>query len=344
MVWNSLGLQGLRCALAILLCLGCSAQESDHAVVLLYHHVDTATPDSTSISPDQFSRHLEFIASESYRVQPLQSLLEQLASGQGVPQGSVAITFDDGYASILKNAAPLLQRRGWPFTVFVNPAQVGVSASYMSWRDLSEIKRMGGEIANHGFSHQRMAYPQPGESPEAWRSRVEEEIESAQEALEDRLGKPPPLFAYPYGEYSPALAALVDRLGYFGIAQHSGAVGFETNLQAIPRHAFHTGADDLSRLKERLLTRPLTIRADPPSGYLAPADYLQLGLKVMTGDFDADRLACYFQGSLLNGVAPPDFSVRIGPLRKGRNMVICTAPSLKEDGYHWWSHLIHHAE
>ena len=36
----------------------------DHAVVLIYHHVDTGTPASTSVTPELFGQHLDYLAVE----------------------------------------------------------------------------------------------------------------------------------------------------------------------------------------------------------------------------------------------------------------------------------------
>ena len=33
-----------------------------HGVILVYHHVSASTPPSTSISPEDFERHLEYLA------------------------------------------------------------------------------------------------------------------------------------------------------------------------------------------------------------------------------------------------------------------------------------------
>ncbi|MCB1844505.1 MAG: hypothetical protein KDI09_16205, partial [Halioglobus sp.] len=72
----------------------------DHAVILLYHHVASDTPASTSVSPETFARHLRYLADEGYTVLSLEEVLWRLSKGKHFPKNSVAVTFDDAYASV----------------------------------------------------------------------------------------------------------------------------------------------------------------------------------------------------------------------------------------------------
>ncbi len=93
---------------------------ADHAVVLTYHHVATDTPPSTSISPTQFAAHLDYLAKRGATVMSLKALADRLQKGQSVPDNTVALTFDDAYASVFTEAHKQLSARGWPYTIFVS--------------------------------------------------------------------------------------------------------------------------------------------------------------------------------------------------------------------------------
>jgi peptidoglycan/xylan/chitin deacetylase (PgdA/CDA1 family) len=85
--------------------------------VLLYHACE---PDDSAFTrglgvtcrPDVFAAQLDHL-SRHYRVVGLDEL------ERGAPPGSVAITFDDGYRSVLEHAAPLLRERGLPAVVYL---------------------------------------------------------------------------------------------------------------------------------------------------------------------------------------------------------------------------------
>ena len=322
------------------LLIGSALADQEHAVILLYHHVSEETPTSTSVTPNQFAAHLEFIDQHGYEVLDLTTMLQDLAAGKPVAKNAVAITFDDGYVSVLQHAAPMLAQRDWPFTVFVSTAQVGQGALFLDWQELEKIGRLGGTVANHGLLHGHMAAPQKGESQREWRRRVKNEISQAQAELTDRLGYAPKMFAYPYGEYSHALQSVVRDLGLSGLAQHSGAVGWQSDFTALPRHPFHTDAASLDRLAERLRTMPLDVRSDPASGVLTSDQELVVELDIAEGAYHLDRLACFLRGEALP--IPPNerqFTLTLPDLDEGRNTWICTAPA-EAGGYAWWSHLI----
>jgi peptidoglycan/xylan/chitin deacetylase (PgdA/CDA1 family) len=96
------------------------AQASEHGVILLYHHVDSDTPPSTTISPSDFKAHLEYLRDNDFNVIPLDTMIDSLQKQQALPERAVAITFDDGYISIFEQAFPMLQEFGYPFTLFVS--------------------------------------------------------------------------------------------------------------------------------------------------------------------------------------------------------------------------------
>lgn len=56
---------------------------------------------------------------ENYQVLPLADIIASLRLQRSLPEGAMAITFDDGYLSNLKIAAPILEEFGLPATIFV---------------------------------------------------------------------------------------------------------------------------------------------------------------------------------------------------------------------------------
>ena len=94
------------------------------AVILQYHHVSTAAPKATRVSPKLFAQHLAHIKEQGYHVVPLYKLTQSLENNLPLPDKTLAITFDDGYLSIYSEAFPLLKEYGYPFTIFLNTQPV----------------------------------------------------------------------------------------------------------------------------------------------------------------------------------------------------------------------------
>jgi peptidoglycan/xylan/chitin deacetylase (PgdA/CDA1 family) len=90
------------------------------ALILLYHRAADAEidPQLLSVSPHNLSRHLEHLSTH-YKVISLEDLADARLHRDEIPDRTVAVTFDDGYADNLAVAKPLLDRFQIPSTVFV---------------------------------------------------------------------------------------------------------------------------------------------------------------------------------------------------------------------------------
>ncbi len=339
--------------MSLLLCAGLScyspAAGNDAAYILLYHHVDHDTPRSTSVTPEEFAVHMDYIANNGYRVVRLERMLQALARGRKLKPRSIAITFDDAYPSVLHNALPVLEHRKWPFTVFVSTEAVDRgTTSYLSWEELRQLERRRATIANHSHSHGHLLRREPGESAEGWRARVSGDIEFAQTRLEAELARPAKLFAYPYGEFDAELMDLVADLGYLAVGQQSGPLGPASNPHAAPRFAISSAHAELPRVAEKINTRPFHVvePAVPATLLEADDDKPTLDLKLTPAPYRDDQLTCFVsdQGTARVRWQNPESThatVRArNPLPPGRSRYTCTAPHQSIPGiYYWYTHL-----
>ena len=326
-----------------------SESSDSRAVILVYHHIDTATPASTSVTPERFASHLDLLASGGYQVVPLADVVEALRSGKALPDRAVVLTFDDAYRSVYTEAFPRLRRRGWPFTVFVNTDAVDRHhANTMSWSQLREIEGGGGTVGNHSRTHDHLIRRHDGETRERWHRRVEDDILWARRRLEAELAAPLGIFAYPYGEFTAELEALVRGLGLAAAGQQSGPVSAGTDVVRIPRFPVAAGYDDPASLAEKLQTRGFRVEVVAPRGRVLPAQGgpPALTLRVLNGGFALDSLTCFATGQGRAGVVWLDRKRRevrvraVAPLSGGRSKYTCTAPVAGHPGaYFWFSHL-----
>ncbi|WP_372780444.1 polysaccharide deacetylase family protein [Litorivivens sp.] len=332
----------------------CAAEDAnkagaDHAVVLVYHHVSEETPPSTSVTPEQFAAHLDYLAREGFTVWPLSRILEHLEDGRKLPERTVALTFDDAYRSVYTQALPMLRSRNFPFTIFVTTDYIdGKSRLYLSWEQLREMTSQGAEIGNHSLSHPHLVRRRDGENEAQWRARVRAEIEGAQRRLREELD-PVPLFAYPYGEYTVEVKNIVKSLKLYGIAQQSGAVSQHSDFLAVPRFPMAANYAVIDRFARSVRTRALPVTVLAPQEQILAGDQGHpepLRLRLGEGPFALDQLACYASvGGRLEiewiNRAAREFEVRSPkPLGPGRTKFNCTAPHSGGSGtYYWYSHL-----
>jgi peptidoglycan/xylan/chitin deacetylase (PgdA/CDA1 family) len=176
--------------------------------ILMYHHIaDGQGAGKLDVSPKSFARQMEFLRAHQYRVLDLGTYIRLLKEGKPLPRKAVIVTFDDGYDDNFTNAYPVLRKAGFPATIFVQTAAVG-KPGYLTTEDLRILSDGGVEIGGHTVNHAFL--------PDLDEEAMRREIFDCKTALEEMIGKPVRLFAYPGGGWNAAAARLVREAGYEG--------------------------------------------------------------------------------------------------------------------------------
>lgn len=116
--------------------------------VLMYHRITTPEEEGYPlqpgmyVSPQSFAAQMAFLA-KRYRVVPLDELVQTLLHGEGVPEKTVAISFDDGWQDNYRHAFPVLRQHKLPATIFLATKYIGSNRTF--WSDaipyaLSELR------------------------------------------------------------------------------------------------------------------------------------------------------------------------------------------------------------
>lgn len=316
---------------------------AESGVIVLYHHVDTSTPPSTSISPEDFRKHLEYLRDNDYQVMALDAMIEHLQSQTPLPERAVAITFDDGYSSIYETAFPMLQQFNMPFTLFLSTDPINQRQdNYMTWDQVRELSDAGAVIANHMVYHPYMLEREGPETDAQWLARQREELLEAEATIEAETGQNHRFLAYPYGEFNAELESLLAEEGFIGFAQNSGAAGFQSDFLALPRYPLASIYANLDTARTKFaslafnveLLEPLT----PVTSTRAPGALLQFN----QGEYNLDQIGCFADGKplvldwedksagLLRLTAAEEYGGR-------RWRYICTAPLAGSGRYFWYS-------
>jgi peptidoglycan/xylan/chitin deacetylase (PgdA/CDA1 family) len=200
--------------------------------ILAYHAVGSCPPDRDAhnlfVSPAAFAAQMEFLSQHRNVVD-----LDRVVAGEMSDGRSVALTFDDGYVSVLEEAAPVLRRYGFGATVFVPTKWIGERNTWdepsscdlriMDNDQLRESERLGILVESHGHAHIDM-----GRADE---TAIREDIDASIEALREAVGRSPRYLAYPFGRQSPAARAAAESAGLeaaFTIdARHEGDYAYE---------------------------------------------------------------------------------------------------------------------
>jgi peptidoglycan/xylan/chitin deacetylase (PgdA/CDA1 family) len=203
-------------------------------VIVTYHAVGSG-PWSTD--HHRFIEQIEWLAANAH-VRTVRSLLEEAPTPHAL---QVALTFDDGYQSVLTRAADVLAGTPAQPTLFVTTSQVAEAVratadpgrgyypgeAFLLWDEVRSLRDRGWDIGSHGTEH-----PDLTRVPD----RVTGEMAESKRTLEQRLGAPCDLFAYPFGRHNAGVRAQAAAAGYrWALAAVHGTVGPRVDPYAVPR-------------------------------------------------------------------------------------------------------------
>ena len=338
----------LRTLFSVSLLLGV-VLNSHAAVILQYHHVSDSTPASTSISPKQFAVHLQYLKDNNFKVVPLSELIEAIKKQQPLPDKSVAITFDDAYIDVMTQAKPILNKFGFPYTIYVNPGIINRHESnnaspYLSWIQLKSLSDEGVIIANHGYEHDSMARITDGLTQAQWLTKQTELLLKAETIIKDHTGQSWRYYAYPYGEYDVAVQAWAKANDFVAFSQQSGAIDLSTDLTSVPRFPASKPYDKISGLRDKLnsLAFNISLKGEQAETIFKYQEAKSITFDIETGDFYKSALNCYISGLGKQKITWHDdssFSIHFSKdLPVGRVRANCTAASISKPGrYYWYS-------
>ncbi len=180
--------------------------------ILLYHDISNSFKDDYTVSPSQFASQMEWLYSEGYQT----LFLRETSLIREGNEKIILITFDDGYASFMDFAFPLLQAYQFKATVNVIGEKVGTFLSLggnrptLSWDEYRYLVRSGWvELGCHTFGlHQQKGVLSVSEA------RLRTDLERFQELVQRELGRALDILAWPYGFFNERSIEVAKDLGF----------------------------------------------------------------------------------------------------------------------------------
>lgn len=209
-------------------------QAGSRDIILLYHSVGDSP---WAVPTAQFGAQIEWLSMAAQIV----SLAEFMTNAPDAPL-RVAITFDDGYASLYRVVRPLARELRLRPAVFLNTGFVGGSPrrtseprsghypeeEFLLWEEVEQLLADGWTIGSHGVTHLDFT--------RAHDDVVRAQLRQSKAVVEHNLSVPCNYFAYTWGRHSRHLRQLVAEAGYLNaFAGVHAAVGANCNRMALPR-------------------------------------------------------------------------------------------------------------
>jgi len=169
--------------------------------------------------PDVFAEHCAWLAAHRPLVDLEEAVKRMDASGR-LPRRAVAVTFDDGFASLYDEALQVLRVHNVPATVFLVSGTLSSEPQSVDWVDtpvpdtlrtltadqIAEMRSEGIRFGSHSHTHRDLTSLTDHEClADLTTSRV---------ILEDLLKQPVRMLAYPRGLHDERVRRLAARVGF----------------------------------------------------------------------------------------------------------------------------------
>jgi peptidoglycan/xylan/chitin deacetylase (PgdA/CDA1 family) len=197
-------------------------------VFLMYHELETADRQLCDDSPgyrryvvsaSEFWEHLVRLQTDGLRALNVSEALKSLSTSARYEQPGVCLTFDDGCASDLHVAAPLLSENNCNATFYVTVNHLG-KRGYLTRSELRELSDLGFEIGSHSMTHRHLN--------DLSRDEIQIELNESKTKLEEIIGQAVRHFSCPGGRVNAVVTEAALRAGYESVA--TSQFGSNTNI------------------------------------------------------------------------------------------------------------------
>jgi len=217
---------------------------------LMYHELESSGDELCEnsagyrryvISQDEFKNQLAMIESNGWRGWSVSDSLRVMNNEHETEQG-VCVTFDDGCATDLLLAAPLLLEKEFNATFYITVNHLG-KRGYLTKTDVRKLADLGFEIGSHSMTHTHLSDLRVGD--------LEVELGESRRELEDITGRRVEHFSCPGGRVNALVAQIARKTGYQSVA--TSRIGLNTRTTdrfALARLAVKKGTrtETLARL------------------------------------------------------------------------------------------------
>jgi len=246
-------------------------------LILCYHAVSEDWSSPLSVTPQALEDQMEYLASKGYT-----GVTFTEAALEDHPGNVVAVTFDDAYDSVRQLARPILDRIGFPGTIYAPTRFMGSGKPMtwpgidewiggpheqelmpMSWESLRSTAEAGWEIGSHTVSHPMLTTLRDAE--------LHEELVRSREECGRMIGTTCQSIAFPYGDCDERVIEASRKAGYSAVATIPWRLERSGRFVWPRTGIFHDDSKRVFRLKVSPAVRRL--RASRMSSRLAPLVY-----------------------------------------------------------------------
>lgn len=181
--------------------------------IFVYHSVrahikgESKLQDAYDVTPELLEEELKYLRDGDYTTITFADVKANFDHGTPLPPKPVILSFDDGWRNEYEYAFPLLKKYNMRGTFFIFTNPIGRKDHWVTWEEIKEMEAAGMEIGGHTRTHPELTKIMTDKE-------LDKEIAGGKKIIEDHLGHPVEVFAYPFGLEDERVVAAVARAGY----------------------------------------------------------------------------------------------------------------------------------
>ena len=208
-----------------------SEAEAVKVPIIMYHSVlkDSTKSGKYVITVPQLEADIKYISENGYTSIFITDLIDYVQRGTPLPEKPIILTFDDGHFNNETYLLPLLEVYDCRAVIsivgeytdrYTEQPDENPNYAYLSWGNVRDVLASGRiEIENHSYSMHSAgarlgAGRKRGESDEAYRRALTEDLGKMQRLCTEQLGYAPPVFTYPFGSIGKTSVDILHDMGF----------------------------------------------------------------------------------------------------------------------------------
>jgi len=224
----------------------------------MYHAVEN--PDlnndrmGLAVLPETFCMQMKYLKENGFHVMDLLEFVDTIKRDRSIPAGSIVITFDDGFKSVLKNALPVLKKFNFPATLFVNVyfiegklprGKYWSEWETLNWDGVRELHDAGFSIGAHGLTHRRLTGLSEHE--------IRNEVGMSGEMIGKNINSEIRSFSYPHGAFNKKTRKILEKENFIcSCSSIEGANDARSNMFSLRRTEITAFDNTVYRFEKKL--------------------------------------------------------------------------------------------
>jgi peptidoglycan/xylan/chitin deacetylase (PgdA/CDA1 family) len=224
-----------------------AASNPNRPVPILMYHV-IAKPPAGAPYPDlyvpqaEFAAQMRWLSARGYRAVSLDRVHAAWRGGARLPAKPIVLSFDDGSASIRRNALPVLRKLRWPGVLNLKLGNMS-SRGGITPAQVRALVMAGWELDSHTISHRDLTTLSA--------AALRHEVADSRWMLQRQFHVPARFFCYPAGRYDTRVIAAVRAAGYLGATTTRFGLARSTEPYELARVRID-GGDGAAGLRRKL--------------------------------------------------------------------------------------------